>query len=176
VRVNSNLPRCVAAQLDGLVDSLGRRLVADRGWRLAWNVPTVVAHVAPVETRPRDDPLVALQQDRRNLSVVDDREALRLADGQFFVPGGADVGSTSVPTSVVVGISANPVTVSVAVAAVVAPEVVVGGNDVVAPLVVPGAFASLPPPPKQAGRRRTAADDAASSTAILKDIGGLHPS
>jgi hypothetical protein len=75
----------------------------------------------------------------------------------------------------VVGTSPNPVTVSVAVAAVVAPEVVVGSRkgDVVAPLVVPGAFASLPPP-KQAARSRTAADKAASSTAILRNIGGLH--
>jgi hypothetical protein len=47
---------------------------------------------------------------------------------------------------------------------------------VVARLVVPGAFVSLPPPPKQAGRRTTAADNAASSTAILRNIGGLNPS
>jgi len=120
--------------------------------------------------------VTALHQDGRNIPVVDDRKALGLADGEFFVPGGADFGSTSVPTSVVVGTSANPVTVSVAVESVVGTAVVVGGGtgDVVVPFVVPGALASLPPPPKQAGRSRTAADIAASSTAIIRDIGGLH--
>ena len=85
------------------------------------------------------------------------------------------MGSTSVPTTVVVGTSANPETVLLAVASVVGTDVVVGAvvvgdvtGDVTAPLVVTGPFASFPPPPKQAGRSRTAADMAANSTAIFR--------
>jgi hypothetical protein len=99
----------------------------------------------------------------RKLGVV------QTASSSFYA--GADFGSTSDPTSGVVGTSASPVTVTGSSPLGAEPwSVTVTGPlieeeaEVVGSFSVRGALTSLLPPPKHAARRRTAADETSDPT------------